>query len=125
MKQYVLVVDDEKGFTFFLKKNLEAAGDYDVTICNEADKALERARQLRPNVILLDLMMPEISGEQIATALQEYPETKNIPVIFLTALVKSEETSEAAHMIGGHRFAAKPVKIDELVALLKQVTGSR
>ena len=58
MKQYVMVVDDEQGFTFFLKKNLEAAGDYDVTVCNEGLKAVERARQLRPQVILLDIMMP-------------------------------------------------------------------
>ena len=66
-----------------------------------------------------------MGGEQIATQLQQHPETKNIPVIFLTALVKAEETSEKANMIGGHRFLAKPVKVEELVKLLKAATAPR
>ena len=126
MKQYLLVIDDEKDFTFFVKKNLEASGEFDVTVCNEATQAIERARQQRPHLILLDIMMPGMGGEEIATALEQYPETKQIPVIFLTALVKEEETKQQAHMIGGHHFVAKPVKINELIKVLNDVSeGSK
>ncbi len=123
MKTYVLIVDDEVDFTFFVKKNLEATGQFDVTVCNDATQAVARAKQLRPSLILLDIMMPGIPGEEIATVLQQQPETKAIPIIFLTALVREEETTEKAHMIGGHRFIAKPVKIDELVKMIRKVAA--
>lgn len=123
MKKYLFIIDDEKDFTFFIKKNLEATGQFDVTICNDATIAVERARQLRPTAILLDIMMPGIGGEDLATQLAAHAETKKIPVIFLTALVKAEETAGHANVIGGHRFVAKPVKIQELIGVINQVAG--
>lgn len=122
MKKYILVVDDEVDFTFFLKKNLEATGKYDVVVCNEAAQAIQRAKQLRPNLILLDIMMPGTPGEEIATELKTHTETKAIPVIFLTALVRQEETADKSHKIGGQYFVAKPVKIDELVKMIEKVS---
>ncbi len=122
MKTYLLVIDDETDFTFFVKKNLEATGTFDVSVCDDATQAIERARQQRPNLILLDIMMPGMGGEEIATALQQHPETKQIPIVFLTALVKEEETTQQAHMIGGHPFVAKPVKINELIKVLNAVS---
>lgn len=125
LKTSVLIVDDEVSFTFFVKKNLEASGRYDVAVCNEAAKAVERARALRPNLILLDVMMPGTPGEEIAVQLKQYPETKSTPVVFLTALVKAEETStDPAHEIGGHKFVAKPVKMQELMKVIDEVVAS-
>jgi len=123
MKKYLFIIDDEKDFTFFIKKNLEATGQFDVTICNDATIAVERARQLRPTAILLDIMMPGIGGEDLATQLAAHAETKKIPVIFLTALVKAEETAGHGNVIGGHRFVAKPGKIQELIGVINQVAG--
>ncbi len=123
MKKYVLVIDDEADFTFLLKKNLEAAGDFDVTVCNDASKAVERARQLRPSLILLDIMMPAVGGEEIAVELKRQKDTKDIPVVFLTSLVREEEAAEGSHVIGGQMFVAKPVKIQELIAVIEKVTS--
>lgn len=125
IKTSVLVVDDETSFTFFVKKNLEASGRYDVAVCNEAAKAVERARQLRPNLILLDVMMPGMPGEEIAVKLKEFQETKSIPVVFLTALVKADEAgANPQHEIGGRTFVAKPVKMQELMRVIDAVAAA-
>lgn len=125
LKTSILIVDDETSFTFFVKKNLEATGRYDVSVCNEAPKAVERARTLRPHIILLDVMMPGMPGEEIAVLLKQHAETKTIPVVFLTALVKAEETSaNPKHEIGGHKFIAKPVKTPELMQVIDAVVAA-
>ncbi len=126
MKTDVLVVDDEQDFTFFVKKNLEASGRFEVSVCTDATKAVERARQLRPHVILLDIMMPGIAGEELAVQLQAHQETKHVPVVFLTALVREDEApTGGSHEIGGHTFVAKPVKIQELMRVLDEATSKR
>jgi DNA-binding response OmpR family regulator len=125
MTQRILVIDDETDFTHFLKKNLEATGQYEVLVCNDATKAVQEAKAQRPVVILLDLMMPDMPGEEVVTALKEQKDTASIPVVFLTALVRPNEAAQASNMIGGHRFLAKPVKINELTAMLRAVTGAK
>ena len=123
MKKRILIVDDEADFTFLMKKNLEAAGGYEVVVCNQARSAVPQARELRPHLVLLDIMMPEMPGEEIAFALKNQRETKDTPVVFLTALVKPEEAANASHMIGQQIFVAKPVKIQELIKVIEQVTA--
>lgn len=117
----VLVVDDEASFTMFLKKNLEARGGFQVTTCNVGTDAVAQARRLKPDVILLDVVMPDISGEDIANELQEYEDTRQIRVVFLTSIVSAEEAAQARHQIGGHLFVAKPVKVEDLVQVLNAV----
>ncbi len=123
MKTCILIIDDEVDFTFFVKKNLEATGKFDVLVANDGAQGIQRARQLRPNAILLDVMMSGMPGAEVATELQKYDETKKIPVIFLTALVREAETAKQSHEIGGHLFVAKPVKIDELVKTIAKMTA--
>ena len=114
----VMVVDDEKDLTFFLKKNLEAKGEFQVQTCNDPRQALSEIRKFQPNVIVLDMMMPQVTGEDLAAELREQPSTESLPIIFLTALVKEEEAGSSGHVIGGQLFVAKPVKIDELVGVI-------
>jgi len=121
MMKRILVVDDEKDFCFFLKKNLEAAGSFDVTVCHEGLAALQLAETVRPDLILLDILMPGMDGPEVARRLKENPMTQRIPVVFLTAVVKEEEAKDG-ESIGGWRYIAKPVKVKELVDLINTLT---
>lgn len=117
----ILVVDDEKDFCFFLKKNLEAAGSFDVAICHDGATALSLAENFRPDLILLDILMPGMDGPEVARQLKDNALTQTIPVVFLTAVVKEEEAKNRDY-IGGWRYIAKPVKINELVNLINTLT---
>ncbi len=121
MTKRILVVDDEKDFCFFLKKNLEAAGSFDVTVCHDGSTALTLAESLKPDLILLDVLMPGMDGPEVARRLKENELTQRIPVVFLTAVVREEEAKDR-ESIGGWRYIAKPVKIKELVELINTFT---
>lgn len=110
----ILVVDDEPSVTRNLKLTLAAGGGYDVLEENDPSKALSAARAFRPDLILLDVMMPDMDGGQIAARLRDDPLLRSIPIIFLTALVSNEET-DGHEMVSGHEtFLAKPVDLGEL-----------
>ncbi len=116
----VLLVDDEKDLTFFVKKNLEARGDFQVQACNDPRKALAEVKSFQPNIVVLDMMMPEVGGEDVASSLREDISTENLPIVFLTALVKEEEAGANSHLIGGQYFVSKPVKIEELIRVIRR-----
>jgi CheY-like chemotaxis protein len=123
----VLVIDDEESFTFFIKLNLqtEARYDFKVTTANNGKEGLRLARTMRPDLILLDIMMPDMAGPEVAEKLLLDPNTKNIPIIFLTALVQKNEVAEDAGMVGGREFIAKPVGKEELVNRIEATLNLR
>jgi two-component system OmpR family response regulator len=110
----ILVVDDEPSVTRNLKLNLESSGGYDVFAENDATNALTAARIFRPDLILLDVIMPGLDGGDVAARLRADPLLRDTPVIFLTALVSNEETHGHEMVSGGETFLAKPVDIAEL-----------
>ena len=116
MKKKILVVDDEKGFTRMIKTSLESRGEYEVQMQNTASLALDTARAFKPDLILLDIMMPDdISGDEIAQKIKDDAALKNIPIIFLTAVLTEKEVADRDNIIGGYSFMAKPVKLEELL----------
>ncbi len=117
----VMVVDDETDFCFFIKNNLEMTEEFEVTTCTDSTKAMQIARQLRPDVVLIDIMMPGISGEDIAAELAGDRETRDIPYLFLTGIITQQEATADDNVIAGHRFLAKPVEIKKLIPLLREV----
>ena len=119
-KKRILVVDDEVSITRLLKLNLERTGDYEVREENAGVMALPAAREFRPDLILLDVMMPEVSGGEVAAQLRQDPELRRVPVVFLTAAVKKEELGGPDGLIGGRRYVAKPLSAREVVALIEQ-----
>jgi CheY-like chemotaxis protein len=119
----ILLVDDEPGLTRLIKANLERTGRYQVRTENQGTQAIPAAREFRPDLILLDVMMPDMSGDDVAAALRDDPDLRGTPHIFLTAIVTRDETAGAGTQIGGHIFLAKPVKTAELVAAIEQVLG--
>ena len=110
----ILVVDDEPSVTRNLKLTLESVGGYEVLGENRAANALISARQFRPDLILLDVMMPGMDGGDVAARLRADPLLHNTPVIFLTALVSNEETDGHEMVSGAETYLAKPVDIGEL-----------
>ena len=123
MKKRILVVDDEAAFTRIIKLNLERTGNYQVRTENMGSMAIPAAKEFRPDLIFLDVMMPDMSGDEVAALLKEDPILSNIAFVFMTAIVTKEETQAMETDIGGNMFLAKPVKTEELIATIERVLG--
>jgi two-component system, OmpR family, response regulator len=118
-KKRILVVDDEASFTRLLKLNLEQTGDYEVLTENAPAQAVSAARRFKPDLVLLDVMMPEMDGGTLAASLRASPALEQVPIVFLTAAVKKQEVASHRGLIGGFPFIAKPVDLAELIECLK------
>jgi CheY-like chemotaxis protein len=110
----ILIIDNDKNTTHLVKILLEKTGRYMVFEENEPTRAHLSARNFRPDLILLDVVMPETDGGEIAEQMRADPELQNTPIIFLTALVTRAEAKAGLH-IDGHPFLAKPINIPELI----------
>ena len=117
-KLKVLMVDDEVSLTRLTKINLEAEGSFEVQTVNQGRQALAAARAFRPDVILMDVMMPDISGGEAAEQIRRDPLVGKTPLIFLTAAVRKKEVNAAGGTIGGQLYVAKPVTATELANVL-------
>ena len=113
-KRRILIVDDDPESTHLVKVLLEKTGGYLVLEENDANKAYQSAQNFRPDVILLDIMMPETDGGEVAAQIDADPELQRTPIIFLTALVTKPEIKTGLR-IQGHRSLAKPISIPELI----------
>ena len=112
-KNRILVVDDEKPNLFYLNHLLGT--EYVVFSVRDPKEAVARAKEYRPNLILLDILMPEVNGYEVFTELKGFDETKNIPVIFITGLNDSSDELKGLGM-GANDYITKPFK-DEVVKL--------
>ena len=124
VKTRVLIVDDEPDFTLMMGMALGQTGNFETREENYALHAVAAAREFQPDVVLLDVMMPEADGGDVAGQMKADPRTAHIPIIFLTALVGNEETSLGGLLSGGHRFLPKPVSLAELTQCIAEVTGN-
>jgi CheY-like chemotaxis protein len=122
-KKKILLVDDEPALTRMLRLNLEQTGRYEVREEHRGADALRAAREFRPDLIFLDVMMPDMGGDEIAEQLKQDPELSKIKYAFLTAIVTKRETGAGAAQISGEIFIAKPVKRDELLAAVQELLG--
>ena len=123
MKKKILLVDDEITLTKMMKLNLERTGRFEVWTENSGSKAIATIRRFQPDLIFLDIMMPEVSGDDIAQELRQDDQLSAIPIVFLTAIVSKEETDKLGSVIGGNRFLAKPVKTEELLEVIDEMIG--
>ena len=121
---WILIVDNNPDFTRAAKRALERTGSYLVFEENDATKAHETAQNLKPDLILLDVAMPETDGGEVAARIQSDPALRGTPIVFLTALVTKAETG--SHMrIQGHPFLAKPITLPELIAGIEENLPAR
>ena len=118
-KPCILIVDDNRDFTYSARLALERTGRYSVWEENEPARAHQTAQRLKPDLILLDIAMPETDGGEVAARIESDPTLHRTPIVFLTALVtKAEARSDL--QIQGHPFLAKPISIPELVAAIER-----
>ena len=115
-KKRILLIDDEASFTRMLKLNLEETGAYEVRAENRGSEGLAAARQFKPDLILLDVVMPDISGGDVASQIEADGSVKDTPIVFLTAAAKKE----AEGMIAGRVFIAKPVTVEEVIDCIEK-----
>lgn len=117
----VLVVDDEPDLIRILEFGLRAAG-YQVEIAADGQEGLKKAREIRPDIILLDLMLPKLDGYKVCRLLKFDERYRHIPIIILSARTQEGDQALAKEM-GANRFITKPYEFSEILdhieALLK------
>ncbi len=119
----ILLVDDEVTLTKMIKLNLDRIGKYEVFVENSGPNAVAAVRKYQPDLIFLDIMMPEVGGDDVAQELRQDEQLSAIPIVFLTAIISKEETDKLGSVIGGNRFLAKPVKTEELLEVITGLIG--
>ena len=117
MPETILVVDDDPDIARFVEVNLRSAG-YDVAVAGDGEEALERAGELRPDLVLLDVMMPRIDGFEVAQRLRKNPQTANTSIIMLTAKALSADKVTGLQS-GADDYIIKPFDPIELLARVK------
>jgi CheY-like chemotaxis protein len=118
-KPRILVIDNNRDFTLSAKRALERTGHYSVWEENEPARAHQTAQRVKPDLILLDIAMPETDGGEVAARMESDPALHRTPIVFLTALVTKAE-ARSGLKIQGHPFLAKPISVPELVAAIEQ-----
>jgi two-component system alkaline phosphatase synthesis response regulator PhoP len=118
-KRRILIVDDDRDSTHLIKILLEKVGSYLVLEENDAANAHQNARNFRPDLILLDITMPQRDGGEIAAEIEADLEFQRTPIVFLTALVTKAE-AKAGLRIQGHPVLAKPISIPELINKIEE-----
>lgn len=113
----ILVIDDDKAICELIKINLELAG-YEVFVANDGEIGFALAKQELPNVIVLDVMMPDVDGYTVAKRIRENENTKDIPIIMLTALSQLEN-KVTGYNVGVDDYLCKPFEITELILRIK------
>jgi two-component system, OmpR family, response regulator len=123
-KRRILIVDDDANSTHLVKILLERSGPYLVLEENDATKADQAAHDFKPDVILLDIVMPKMDGGELATQIESDRELHDTPIIFLTALVTHGEAKSGLH-VQGHPLVAKPISIPELIDAIEKHLPAR
>jgi CheY-like chemotaxis protein len=122
-KRRILVVDDEIGITRLLKLIIERSGPYEVRTEHTGLMALAAAREFKPDLILMDILMPGMSGSEAAGEMRKDPELQKIPLVFLTGAVR-ETHPGAAVQLDGYRCLVKPLDSAAVLNLLRTVLGT-
>jgi len=119
-KKKILIIDDEEALTRLVKLNLESTGDYEVMTENKGANGLAAAKAFKPDLVLLDIIMPDMEGSDVAGQIMEDKDISDTPIVFLTAMIRKEETAASRGIIGGHPFIAKSVNIKELIDCIEK-----
>jgi two-component system alkaline phosphatase synthesis response regulator PhoP len=118
----VLIIDDEVDFCYFVQKNLTQNGLFDVFVATNGNDGIKIAKNEKPDIILLDLFMPDMPGEDVADALKENVFTAKIPILFVTALATNDDVTEGAeNKIGNNYILPKPIRTKKLIETIMKI----
>ena len=119
MPKKILIADDNEDLRSLLAYQLQARGFSVITAC-DGIQAMEKCRAEKPDLVLLDVIMPGMDGAEVGAALKDDPALQHIPVVFLTALVHGEEGK--FHEEGSNRYTMpKSISVDELALKIEEI----
>jgi len=129
VKRKIMIVDDEEKFCQMVKKNLEKTNQYEVQYETKGMKALETAKAFMPELMILDVMIPDRRGSDVLGDLKKDEVLKNVPVIFLTSLAKKGSKDLFLGLVDGRPFHAnpaipKPINTKDLVQCIEETLAA-
>lgn len=119
-KKRILIVDDEKAFGTMVKLNLEGNDMYEVCVEPNPELCLTRIQECTPDLILLDVVMPEIDGVEVARRIKNDQRFRKIPIVFLTGILTKEEVLLRKGVMDGYTVIAKPISTEELIRSIEE-----
>ncbi len=122
-KKKILVVDDREAFGRMVKLTLEMTGQYMVEFETKGKRALSSTKKFMPDLIFLDIKMPDADGVEVMFTIKSDASVRDIPIVFLTALPKQSEVDSQHGMIGGRSYLAKPVTKEKLIECIAEHVG--
>jgi DNA-binding response OmpR family regulator len=122
MKKRILIIEDESRVLAVLQKRLESAG-YEVLSASDGKSGLNKARQEKPDLVILDLILPEMDGFQVCNFLKRDRRYQHIPIIILTARLEEKDITEAKKA-GADAYFTKPFNYEDLLAKIKELLPS-
>ncbi len=117
----VVIVDDQENICNLVKASLENVWPtLKVTTCSDSTRAIEKIRALDPDLVILDVEMPQVSGPDIAQTMRETPCLQEIPILFLTGILTPDEARSRVEKDNGIHYLAKPIDFKELVSMVEK-----
>lgn len=119
-KKKILIIDDEENFCTLVKKNIELTDEFEVSIATNGQAGIKLAGEIKPDLILLDMIMPDMDGADVIACIKNDKILKDIPVVILTAIAKGDESIPQAAFSGGYALLSKTTTIPALLACIKK-----
>jgi CheY-like chemotaxis protein len=119
---HILVVDDDGVFVQAVTDHLGERG-YEISLAGDGIRALRQAFERRPDLILLNLVLPGGGGEQVLANLHKSPETDGIPIFIMSSLLSARKLEEKARELGAQGFISKPIEPEDLLYIIESVVG--
>jgi len=117
----LVMVDDDPELLSIIKSKLEKTERYKVVTTTEGSETVRLAIQESPDLIILDIDMPDMAGGEVANSLSESEYTKDIPILFLSALVSKSDVAKTGGLIGGHHMISKSMGIENLIIKIESL----
>jgi len=117
-KKKILIIDDEENFCNLVKKNVEKTNEFEVYTATNGDDGIKLIKEVKPNLILLDIIMPGLDGGDVVSLIRNDSSIQDTPIVFLTSLVRKDEAG--AGFTKGYSLLAKTVTVRELIACIKE-----
>jgi CheY-like chemotaxis protein len=118
-RRRILLADDEPSLVKMLSKHLELAG-YEVLVAFDGQEALTKAKAERPDLIILDIMMPKLDGYNVCATLKQDPRYQQIPILILTAKTRKEDEA-MAKKVGADEYIRKPFRSEALIESIQRL----
>ena len=119
-KKKILIIDDEEDFGKMVKLNLERTGDFEVKCETKGANAVAAAKEFLPDLVFLDVIMPDVDGGEVMAQFMNNAATKNIPIVFLTAIITDREATQQEGIVAGRPFLAKPITTAKLITCINK-----